>query len=108
MGFRMGSFTRRVQREGSRVRGWLTFSLLALLLSAGCDTVAEITFVKESLSSLTVVGFRPVSCDAEGDPLSLCEPPGCGSLDFYMETNVGRFMAPNQQISGLDGRLLTW
>ncbi|OIP29687.1 MAG: hypothetical protein AUK47_26900 [Deltaproteobacteria bacterium CG2_30_63_29] len=85
---------------------WVCLVLGALLwFGLACDTVAEITFTKESLSSVRALGFRAESCAGNEDPLSLCSPPGCGTLDFVLETNVGRFMTPNAQIIGLEGRL---
>ncbi len=84
---------------------WMGFLLLATLI-VGCDTTARITFVKEKLSgALTVLGFRADDCAPGEDPLTMCEPPGCGQIDFVMETTVGRFLTPNLQIIGLDGRL---
>ncbi len=84
---------------------WMGLLLLASLIM-GCDTTARITFIKEKLSgALTVLGYRPDSCVVGDDPLAMCEPPGCGQLDFVMETTVGRFLTPNLQIIGLDKRL---
>lgn len=70
----------------------------------GCDTVAEITFTKENLNDLTALGFRYETCD-NSDPLVTCLPPGCGRLDFVLETNLDHFVTPNLQLDGLDGRV---
>jgi hypothetical protein len=78
--------------------------LLALAPSTGCDTVAEITFIKENLTGLTVLGLRYETCAAT-DPLATCVPPSCGQLDFVMETNLLNFVTPNQQLDSLEGRL---
>lgn len=87
--------------------GWRLLVVPLVLWSwMACDTVAEITFRKESLKSVTVLGYRPDQCSATADdPFARCVGQGCGKLDFVLESTEGRFLTPNLQIVDLAGRL---
>ncbi len=80
--------------------GWVCV-LVGLVV--GCDTVADITFNKETLSTVRAVGFRPAGCGERAS--AVCVAPGCGRLDFVLETNLGRYLVPNQQLVKLPERL---
>lgn len=88
-------------------RRWILACLVMLVSFSqiACDTVAEITFSKENLDSVTVLGFRAKHCGPVTDPLETCLPPACGTLEFVMTTNQARFLRPELKLENLPARV---